>query len=171
MFDSLFLFKTFGMRKIDYLLSEYGESHQNGINKIIHWVCVPLIMFSLIGMLWSVPAQSLTQLLGTDLNGYLTFGSIALLFASFYYLRLSVQLFIGMIVIASLIAVGNKWLSGITDNLFLSSLLIFAFAWVGQFIGHKIEGKKPSFLKDVQFLLIGPAWLLHFLFNKLGIRY
>ncbi len=159
------------MRKIDSLLIEYGESHQNGVNKLIHWVCVPLIMFSLIGMLWSIPSQPLIQLLGTDLNGYLSFGTIALCIASFYYLRLSFQLFLGMVVIATLIAVGNRWLSEVTENLFLSSLLIFALAWVGQFIGHKIEGKKPSFLKDVQFLLIGPAWLLHFVFNKLGIRY
>ncbi len=159
------------MRKIDSLLNEYGESHQNGVNKLIHWVCVPLIMFSLIGMLWSIPSQPLIQLVGTDLNGYLSFGTIALCIAAFYYLRLSFQLFLGMVVIATLIAVGNRWLSEVTENLFLSSLLIFALAWVGQFIGHKIEGKKPSFLKDVQFLLIGPAWLLHFVFNKLGIRY
>lgn len=159
------------MRKIDSLLLEYGESHQNGINKIIHWFCVPLIMFSLVGMLWSIPSDGLTQLLGTNLKGYLSFGTIALILASFYYLRLSIQLFIGMVIIASLILIGNKWLSEHTENLFLSSLLIFALAWVGQFIGHKIEGKKPSFFKDVQFLLIGPAWLLHFLFNKLGIRY
>ncbi len=159
------------MRKIDSLLIEYGESHQNGVNKLIHWVCVPLIMFSLIGMLWSIPSQPLIQIVGTDLNGYLSFGTIALCIASFYYLRLSFQLFLGMVVIATLIAVGNRWLSEVTANLFLSSLLIFALAWVGQFIGHKIEGKKPSFLKDVQFLLIGPAWLLHFVFNKLGIRY
>jgi uncharacterized membrane protein YGL010W len=44
--------------------------------------------------------------------------------------------------------------------LFYTSLLIFVVAWVGQFYGHHIEGKKPSFLKDLQFLLIGPAWVL-----------
>ena len=53
----------------------------------------------------------------------------------------------------------------------LSQLLIFAAAWIGQFIGHKIEGKKPSFLEDVQYLMIGPAWLLHFIFKKIGVRY
>ena len=52
-----------------------------------------------------------------------------------------------------------------------SSLILFCAAWVGQFIGHKIEGKKPSFLHDVVFLLIGPAWLMHFVYRKLGIRY
>ena len=52
-----------------------------------------------------------------------------------------------------------------------TSLIIFVIAWIGQFIGHKIEGKKPSFFEDIQFLLIGPAWLLSFIYNKLGIKY
>jgi len=56
-------------------------------------------------------------------------------------------------------------------QLALVSLGIFVIAWIGQFIGHKIEGKKPSFLEDLQFLLIGPAWLLHFIYKKLGIVY
>jgi uncharacterized membrane protein YGL010W len=46
---------------------------------------------------------------------------------------------------------------------------LFAAAWVGQFKGHQIEGKKPSFLKDLQFLLVGPAWLLHFVYRKAGL--
>jgi len=50
-------------------------------------------------------------------------------------------------------------------------VFIFLVAWVGQFYGHRIEGKKPSFLKDLQFLMIGPAWLLHFIYRKAGIRY
>jgi uncharacterized membrane protein YGL010W len=50
-------------------------------------------------------------------------------------------------------------------------LALFIVAWIFQFIGHKIEGKKPSFFKDLQFLLIGPAWLLSFIYQKVGIRY
>ena len=48
---------------------------------------------------------------------------------------------------------------------------IFVIAWIGQFIGHKIEGKKPSFLEDLQFLMVGPAWLLSFIYKKVGIKY
>ena len=55
--------------------------------------------------------------------------------------------------------------------LWASSLAIFVIAWVGQFIGHKIEGKKPSFFEDLQFLMIGPLWLLGHLYRKFGIRY
>jgi uncharacterized membrane protein YGL010W len=159
------------MRKIDQLLLEYGESHQNATNKMVHWICVPAIMFSLIGMLWSIPHQFLVDVLGTPLAGFANFGVLFLLLATIYYLRLSFSLFLGMLVIASLMAIGNRALYHASDSMFLASLLIFAAAWVGQFIGHKIEGKKPSFLKDVQFLLIGPAWLLHFIYKKSGIPY
>lgn len=46
-----------------------------------------------------------------------------------------------------------------TPGLFYVALGIFILAWIGQFIGHKIEGKRPSFFKDIQFLLIGPLWV------------
>jgi uncharacterized membrane protein YGL010W len=78
-------------------------------------------------------------------------------------------------------SIGCLYLTNITENLILEgaisidlwaiSLIIFALAWIFQFVGHKIEGKKPSFFKDVQFLLIGPAWLMHFVYKKLNISY
>lgn len=159
------------MRKIDQLLLEYGESHQNATNKMVHWICVPAIMFSLIGMLWSIPNGQLVSIIGSDLNGFANFGALFLLLATIYYLRLSFSLFMGMLVIATLMALGNRALDQWSDAMFMSSLLIFAAAWAGQFVGHKIEGKKPSFFKDIQFLLIGPAWLLHFVYKKTGIPY
>jgi uncharacterized membrane protein YGL010W len=55
--------------------------------------------------------------------------------------------------------------------LWLVCLGVFVIAWAGQFIGHKVEGKKPSFIDDLKFLLIGPIWLLHFILNRLSIRY
>ena len=56
-------------------------------------------------------------------------------------------------------------------GLLILSVSIFVIAWIGQFIGHKIEGAKPSFFEDLQYLLIGPAWLLHFIYRKIGISY
>jgi uncharacterized membrane protein YGL010W len=55
-------------------------------------------------------------------------------------------------------------------RLWLVSIIIFVSAWIGQFIGHKIEGQKPSFMDDLQFLLIGPAWLMSFIYKKFGVK-
>lgn len=152
-------------RKIDWFLEKYGESHQNATNKFIHWICVPAIMFSLFGLLYSIPFF-------TERGLYANWSAIVLVLALLYYLSLSLPMFFGFIFIGSAMVLGNHALAGVVgDNLAYVSLGIFVVAWIGQFIGHKIEGKKPSFFEDLQFLLIGPAWLLHFIFKKLGISY
>ena len=155
-------------RLIDRLLSEYGESHQNATNKSIHWICVPVIMFSLFGLLMAIPFPA-------ELSVVFNWASPVMVLAMLYYIRLSWVMFFSFLIIGGLIIWGNYALYAFVDfkstTMALTSLGLFAAAWVGQFIGHNIEGKKPSFIKDVQFLLVGPAWLLHFIFKKLNISY
>lgn len=146
----------------------YGESHQNGTNKLIHWICIPLIMFSLFGMLMAIPFPESMFGLFVNLAG------IVLFLALVFYLRLSFSLFVGFFIVGSLLLYGNYRLFNALDMdngmMALISLGIFVLAWIGQFIGHKIEGAKPSFFEDLQFLLIGPAWLLHFIYKKVGVK-
>tara|TARA_Y100000768_G_scaffold234529_1_gene177313 strand:- start:2281 stop:2733 length:453 start_codon:yes stop_codon:yes gene_type:complete len=148
-------------RDIHQWISDYGVSHQNPINKKIHWICVPLIMFSLLGLL------SLVKIY----NGNLTY--LIITFSLFFYLRLSISISIGMFIISAI----QLGLIFYMETLFLglhliyAYLLIFILAWIGQFIGHKIEGQKPSFFEDLQFLLIGPAWLISFIYKRIGVKY
>jgi uncharacterized membrane protein YGL010W len=154
-------------RRIDLLLAEYGESHQNPTNKAIHWFAVPVIAWSVIAILWVLPTPGL---FGDAL--YLNWATIVCALAVIYYLTLSIPLAIGMAAF-SLIAVAIIRLVEDTISIRLEWIAgaLFVFAWVFQFAGHEVEGKKPSFFKDLQFLLIGPAWLMHFLFRRLGIPY
>jgi len=156
------------MRTIDQLLITYGESHQNATNKLIHWVCVPAIMFSLLTLLFAIPFF-------TERTWWANWAFVLLVGAWLYYARLSMSMLFGFVVIGGLMLWGIMGLYRLAEydagTLALYALIIFLIAWIGQFIGHKIEGKKPSFLQDVQYLLIGPAWLLHFVFKKLGINY
>jgi uncharacterized membrane protein YGL010W len=151
------------MKTTQQWLDEYGESHRNKTNKAVHWVCVPAIMYSLIGLLVSAPFAEKSLVAN--------WASVAYVFALLFYLRLSFNLFLGFAVIMGLMIYTNWLVFSSGANLPLISIIIFTAAWIGQFWGHKIEGKKPSFLKDLQFLLIGPAWLLHFVYQKLGIKY
>lgn len=146
--------------------NKYGESHQNPINKTIHWICIPLIMFSLMGMLWSIPLPSFIQV-----HPLINLGTLLIVGALIFYLKLSIPLAFGMLFIGGAMLYGNYLLSLSTNNLLTISATIFFLAWVGQFIGHKIEGKKPSFFEDLQFLLVGPMWLLGFIYRSLGIKY
>ncbi len=158
------------MRKIDKLLSEYGESHQNATNKAIHWICVPLIFFSVVGLIASIPSGLLQSLFGV--NVWINWASVVLVLAILYYISLSLTLSIGMLLVALLcIFLANTIVRLDVAPLWAVCLCIFVLAWIGQFYGHKVEGKKPSFLKDLQFLLIGPAWLMHFVYKKWGIPY
>ena len=152
------------MRTITEWLNEYGESHKNETNKLIHWICVPAILFSILGMLYAVK-------LPLFIGAYqLNIGIIVSVAVLLYYFSLSVSLSVGMFLyLLVCMLVANLIESSRIMPLWLFSIIIFALAWVGQFYGHKIEGKKPSFLKDIQFLMIGPAWLMSFIYKKLGV--
>ena len=160
------------MKPIQQWIDEYGESHQNSTNKAIHWVCVPLIMLSLLALLGNIPfPKNNIQLfsLGSEIIS-LNWTTVFLFFCIIFYLRLSVTLSIGMLLIAIGMLFSITWIRYYDPEIWRLSLIIFIVAWIGQFIGHKIEGKKPSFFEDLQFLLIGPAWLLHFIYKKIGIK-
>jgi uncharacterized membrane protein YGL010W len=150
------------MRTADQWMDAYGESHQHPINKRIHWICVPLIMMSLIGMLWAVALPGAPWLnLGV---GLMAFGLV-------YYWMISKPLALGMAVVTAAMLLGIVLLQQLPIALWKSSVAIFVVAWIGQFIGHKLEGKKPSFFEDLQYLMIGPMWLLGHVFKRNGWSY
>ncbi|MEP7142317.1 MAG: Mpo1-like protein [Ferruginibacter sp.] len=153
------------MPSIQQWLSEYGESHKNETNKTIHWICVPAIFFSIVGFFYGIKLPFSME--GVQVN----VAMIAMVLVILYYFSLSRTLWIGMLFfgIACLLLCHLVESSGFMP-LWLFSLILFAAAWAGQFYGHKVEGKKPSFLKDLQFLLIGPAWLMSFIYQKIGIN-
>ena len=141
-------------RPIDALLATYSESHVHPVNEAIHCLCVPAIVLALLGLLWSLhpllPALMALASLG-------------------YYLWLSRPFAWGMVLMTAAMLVV---LALIPDALrFKVSLTVFVLAWIGQFIGHRIEGKKPSFFDDLRYLLIGPLFVLAVLYRRLRIAY
>ena len=152
------------MNNVNEWNEEYAKYHKNKTNKIIHWICIPLIMFSLLGLL--------------SLMTLFTYNSVSIsalwffiIFAIGYYIKLSKSLALGM----SIVSICFIYFIELINQNFINQkfeifLGIFIISWIGQFIGHKIEGKKPAFVKDLQFLLIGPLWLLSYIYEKLGIK-
>ena len=156
------------MQTLDQLLDEYGDSHRNPVNKRLHWISVPVIVWTVVALLWTLPFPTAWQPEGIPLNWAL----IVLVLAQIYYFRLSVALGFGLL----LFNVFLLWLTSIVDSasawpLWAIAVTLFIMAWIGQFIGHAVEGKRPSFFKDLQFLLIGPAWLMSYLYRRLGLSY
>lgn len=155
------------MRSIHQWLDEYGESHRNPVNKRIHWVCVPAIVLSVIGLLWSLPVPAAFAAISPALN----WAVLVAMAAVVYYFALSVPLALGAAVVLALLLLAAAGLDRLATPLWVTSIVIFVVAWIGQFIGHHIEGKKPSFFKDLQFLMIGPLWLLAAAYRGAGLRY
>ncbi|MEO8346346.1 MAG: Mpo1-like protein [Betaproteobacteria bacterium] len=141
------------MRKVDELFARYGESHRNPRNKAIHWICVPLIVWSVLAALWA----------WSPVAAYVGIG-----LALAYYAWLSPVIAVGMLAVIALMIYP---LTLIQSHVVAVAAVVFVLAWIGQFIGHQIEGKKPSFFEDIHFLLVGPAWLLGFVYRRLGIPY
>ncbi len=148
-------------------LNEYSLYHKNQTNKVIHWFCIPLIMLSLFGLL-SIPNIQI-NISSSIYNINLSYILITL--AAIFYVRLSLTITVGMLLIsAGLVSIVDYLDTYSKNQLFYLYLILFIFSWAIQFIGHKIEGKKPAFIKDLKFLLIGPAWLLSFIYIKLKIE-
>jgi uncharacterized membrane protein YGL010W len=155
------------MRTVEQWLGEYGESHTHPRNELLHIICVPAIVLTVIGFLWSIPVPAAFA----EISPWLNWATITIVIAIAYYLSLSMTLGAGAAIALGILAYIVRWLDTLAWPLWLTCLVIFAIAWIGQFIGHAIEGKRPSFFKDLQFLLIGPIWLLGHLYRRLGISY
>lgn len=159
------------MKSIQSWFDEYAVSHQNQTNKLIHYICVPAIFFSIIALLASIPHDFLNSWATDPYKEYIHFGTLLIAVGLLFYLRLSLPLFIGIALFSFLCLWLTQLLAQLEIPLWQSSLSIFVLAWIGQFIGHKIEGAKPSFFQDLQFLMIGPAWILGFIYKKIGLKY
>ena len=153
------------MKTLQQWFDEYGESHKNPVNKAIHYICVPTIFFSIVGLLMSIPSGFLKSVTSLNLPIIENWATVVLVFVLLFYIRLSMKMALKIAIFAFLCLVLNFYISQYV-SLWIFSLTIFSIAWIGQFYGHNVEGKKPSFLKDLQFLLIGPAWVAENLFSK-----
>ena len=158
------------MRRVDELLDNYSMDHQNPTNQMIHVFCVPAIVWSVSALLWCIPVPYLPAPYNY-LNPGL-WGALAMFLAWTYYWQMSKALAIGLLLSFTAAGFFNRWILYTYGIYVLFGLAIgvFVIAWIIQFIGHKIEGKRPSFLTDLVYLLVGPMWTLRKLYYRLGIK-
>jgi uncharacterized membrane protein YGL010W len=155
------------MRSVTEWLGEYGASHQNPTNELLHWICVPPIVLSVMGFLWSAPVPAALA----GVSSWLNWATLAAAAALTYYLLLSPALAAGALLSFVVLLSITHALARLPWPLWGTSLVIFVIAWIGQFVGHAVEGKRPSFFKDLQFLLIGPLWLLAAAYRRFSLPY
>jgi uncharacterized membrane protein YGL010W len=155
------------MRDAATWFGNYSQDHQNPTNQLIHWICVPAITWSVVALVWLIPVPGWLGRPGlwAVLAMFLAF--------CFYFYRLSRKIGIAMagafIILA--LATDSLYRNVGSGGLLWLAIGVFVVAWIGQFIGHKVEGRKPSFLTDLQYLLIGPAWLMSKALSRYGAPY
>lgn len=160
------------MKTMQDWFDAYGVSHKDHTNKTIHWICVPLIFYSIVGILSLVPFEFIKGWFPLGIQPFIHLGTLLVLLGSLFFFRLSVPISIGMLVVSLVVLLLVNQTNAAFGNLaWVFFVSVFVLSWIGQFIGHKIEGAKPSFFDDLKFLMIGPAWLLHFIYRKMGISY
>ena len=153
-------------REVERWLGNYSEDHRNPTNILIHWICVPLILWTVIALLWAVPVPAAVGRAGL-------WAGVAMFAAMMFYLRLSRALAFGMLAAFVLLGLVTEGLYRVLGPAHLTwlALGVFFVAWVAQFVGHHIEGRRPAFFTDLAYLLIGPAWIVAKVMRKLGIAY
>ncbi|MFC4726739.1 DUF962 domain-containing protein [Coralloluteibacterium thermophilus] len=150
-------------RRIDHYLGHYGEDHRHPVNQRIHLWCVPAIVWSVIALLWAIPVPVALGMPGL-------WAVLAMVAALLYYWTLSRRLGSGAFLLFVLMGVVCELLYDAVGaaGLAWTALAVFVVAWIGQFVGHRIEGRRPSFFTDLTYLLIGPLWTLSKLYRRLG---
>ena len=154
------------MRSVNEWFGSYSADHQNPTNRLIHWICVPAILWSVIAAMWLVPVSASIGRAGF-------WCGLAMVGAFAFYWRLSRPLGAAMLVVFVILGLITETLYralGPATLLWLA-IGVFVAAWVGQFVGHLIEGRRPSFFTDLAYLLIGPAWLTGKVMRRIGIAY
>lgn len=157
-------------RPADRWFAAYAADHQHPLNQQLHVLCVPAIVWSLLALLYAVPTPPSW---GADLPTQGVFAALALIAASGFWLWLSRPLGGGIL----LLALPGFWLAQRlleafgSQGLLITGAAVFVIAWIGQFIGHHIEGRRPSFFTDLVYLLIGPPWVLAKAYRKLGLSF
>jgi len=154
------------MRSVEDWFGSYSSDHLNPTNRLIHWICVPAILWAVIAALWLIPVSP-----SIGRPGFWC-GLVMVAVLAFYW-RLSRKLGVAMLLVFVALGLLTEALYrtlGPGDLLWLA-IGVFVLAWIGQFVGHLIEGRKPSFLTDLAYLLIGPAWLTGKVMRRIGIAY
>jgi uncharacterized membrane protein YGL010W len=128
------------------LIAEYSTSHQNNTNQIVHYFCVPIIFFNVCALLYY----------------YLPFPATgALVIASLIFYYRSLRPLFPLMIISYTILFSLCYFLASVPYFVEANIVLFIVGWIGQFIGHKIEGRNPSFLRNIFFLLVGPAWVAY----------
>ncbi|WP_069658158.1 Mpo1-like protein [Arcticibacter eurypsychrophilus] len=164
--------KTSSPNPIGKILGQFSASHSTAVNKLIHYITIPLVSFSVLALVWAIPFPSLSFL--GRYNGFINWASILIGFAVYYYYRVSPLLSYGILIMifafSGLIVSLEKFhIQGGGPQMHIIPLLILLPALLAQVAGHRSERAIPSASSSIRSLMDGPLWVMNALFRRLRI--
>lgn len=148
-------------------MSNYSFYHQNPINKGIHFFCIPMIVLTSMNFLDEVKLYECKNNIRKYISRKkLTLKDLIKLFYHFYYISDSMNTYIIMFFYLEFLEIiSDKW-KVFDKNWTKNSIKMFVFAWLMQFLGHVIEGRRPALLDSVSSAFLeAPLFSIKYLCN------
>jgi len=155
------------MRDAENWFQHYAAHQREPTLRSLHWLTVPCLALSVIGLLWSLPVPAVFARISPAMN----WGSAFAMAAIVYYFIMSIPLGVGMTAMLAMMLAAVHWLDGLPPPLWATSTLLLGGALVLGRAGRRQPGGRGGMLRDLHLLMIGPAWLLARLYRRLGIPY
>ncbi len=135
--------------RLESWIASYGRDHRNAVNHAIHVVCIPLIIFSGLGLLNWIPLHL------TLMNYAVGLGDLGMVLLLAFFARHDLRLALLALPFAAAMVIGARYVPP------YGHIAIFALSWIAQFFGHGVwEKNRPSLMSNLVSLFIAPAFLL-----------
>lgn len=155
------------MGEIDSWLDRYGQSLEALQNPVVYWVALPMLILGTVGALWALPVPAQFE----EISPLLNWGSAFLMATTIYYFIISLSLAIGLLPFLLAVAAVHTWLAGSPYPPGGVSVAALAAGTAGLCLGRPAAGRIRAVGRDVQLMMIGPAWALSRLYRRFGIPY
>ena len=151
----------------DEWADRYGALRTSGPTAANAWLGIPLVLMALLGMLWSIPMPDALSQPSAAINA-----ATMWVMASFvYYCILSIRIALGSLLLLVVLMLPSAWLerAGLPIWPFASALFAPAFAW--QLVETRRATGKLRIFANMQYLMLGPVWLLRAVYRRAGVPY
>ena len=149
----------------DGWLERFDESHRRLTLPGLYSVSALMVVTGTVGLLWALPVPEEFHSISPLLN----WGSAFLMAAAVYYFIISLSLAIGLLPFVVALAAVHLWLSTSAYSGLRISLSLLIVGIIGIAIGQQRGSGLRGVMRDLQHMMIAPAWMLSLVYRRIGI--
>jgi uncharacterized membrane protein YGL010W len=152
---------------VDEWADQFGRLRASAPSALSAWLGIPIVITALIGLLWAIPVPDIL----TDASPVINAATLFIMASFVYYCILSIPLAIGGLLFLISAAIPSAWLDQTEQPLWpvAAGVFVIAFAW--QLTETRRATGRLLVLRNLQYVMLGPIWLLRGLYRRAGLRY